>query len=279
MGFQAYIDESGGKGQGGVFVFAGLIGEADDWARFATDWRAYLGEVPAVPYLSMRDAAKLSGAFHRWSRKARDEKLLGLTRTIGRFPLTAYYCVMDVRALSRTLGAEDRGKLAASPYWQAFHFTVMGLYYDLHARGVAEQFDLVFDEHMIFGPDVKQWYPLVKHVVEQVTEPDAPKILPPAPSFADDKKVMPLQAADMLAWLFRRAWNGERSELEWIAEELQKTIPMSSHSQIVDEERLKRIRDESDAKRFTRDEFARYSALIGPGAPRGRRRKRQRYWG
>ncbi len=64
---------------------------------------------------------------------------------------------------------------------------------------------------------------------------------PNAPRFADDKEVVPLQAADMLAWLFRRAWNGERSELEWIATELQPAIPMSTHVQILDRPRLENM--------------------------------------
>jgi len=37
---QAWIDESGSKGEGDTFVLAGFIGRAEDWALFSDRWQA-----------------------------------------------------------------------------------------------------------------------------------------------------------------------------------------------------------------------------------------------
>ena len=83
-------------------------------------------------------------------------------------------------------------------------------------------------------------FPIVKAAAEAI-EPDARAILPVEPMFKSDDDFLPLQAADMLAWLFRRAWSQPVTsafEYGWIATELQKSIPMSAHAQVVPKERM-----------------------------------------
>jgi hypothetical protein len=72
-------------------------------------------------------------------------------------------------------------------------------------------------------------------------DPELVPILPSDILFRDDRNFLPLQAADMLAWLLRKALNGERSEWEWIAEELTPDIPMAEHSSIFSADRMKGI--------------------------------------
>jgi hypothetical protein len=76
---QAWIDDSGGLGQGPVFVFAGFIGAAEAWDGFSERWRARLNEHPGVRYFKMQEAHKLTGQFSGWTRAKAAAKVERLT--------------------------------------------------------------------------------------------------------------------------------------------------------------------------------------------------------
>lgn len=65
------------------------------------------------------------------------------------------------------------------------------------------------------------------------------EILPSHPSFKNDQAFSPLQAADMLAWLFRTAFSGQRTRFKWIATELMPSIALSEYAGVFTEERMK----------------------------------------
>ena len=65
MPIQAFIDESGGKGQGKVFTMAGWLGRAEQWALFSTEWQRCLQSTPRIAYFKMSEATSLSGQFGR----------------------------------------------------------------------------------------------------------------------------------------------------------------------------------------------------------------------
>jgi len=54
---QAYVDDSGVKGQGSVFVFSALIAEADVWAELTDEWSVVLRSAPSIEYFKMSEAA------------------------------------------------------------------------------------------------------------------------------------------------------------------------------------------------------------------------------
>jgi hypothetical protein len=92
---------------------------------------------------------------------------------------------------------------------------------------VKEEIEIIFDEHAIFGPRVALWYPALRDTLR--TQPnrdfhDLAEVMPPMPMFRNDSKFPPLQAADVIAWLFRNAFSGKRNQFEWIAEELRKRV-------------------------------------------------------
>jgi hypothetical protein len=80
---QAYVDESGGKGQGSVFVFSALISSVDHWSAFTEAWQACLDESPKIAYFKMQEAASRNEQFARFGVPERDEKLQKLCRLIA----------------------------------------------------------------------------------------------------------------------------------------------------------------------------------------------------
>ena len=47
MAIQAFVDESGGEGQGTVFVCFAVISSAEHWAIFCDSWQACLDRIPS----------------------------------------------------------------------------------------------------------------------------------------------------------------------------------------------------------------------------------------
>jgi hypothetical protein len=133
---------------------------------------------------------------------------------------------------------------------------IAGVCNEVLDSGIDDEVEIIFDEHVIFGPRVSFWYPALKEVIE-LTNPEradrVKKVLPPAPLFRDDRKFVPLQAADILAWLLRTTFSdrvpGLETEwrypkptgLEWLAEQLLPLLPASKYSTIWGHERIARI--------------------------------------
>ena len=65
------------------------------------------------------------------------------------------------------------------------------------------------------------------------------------PIFRDDKKTMPLQAADLFAWCFRNGTaNPSDLSFEWLLEEL-RSVDLSEYSHIYDRERILSVNKKS----------------------------------
>lgn len=238
MPTQAFVDESGIDGQGPFLVFAGLIGQAEDWARFSADWRAVLDMEPKIPVFRMHDAAACRGAFRGWSWKARDKRLRQLVDVIARHPLMAIHCTMDIVGFTSVIRDQHRKPLNQMYFWP-FHMIIMAVAHELLERGEAQRFEIIFDENAMFGNHAKRWFPITKAMTEAI-DPEMSAVLPVEPMFKADDEFLPLQAADLLAWFLRRALSKPVGNLEfdWITHKLITTTPMSRHCQWVPKERL-----------------------------------------
>ena len=233
MPIQAFIDDSGGVGQTGHFVLAGYIGHVEDWAAFSDEWRAICERGPKTMPFKMRDAVHFAGAFAGWPVEARDQRVRELAETIVRYPFTTFHCITDLEGFSKTI-PEAVQKRMAQPYVFAFQMTIMGVAYELLERGQTERFEIIFDEQVIFGPRALKWYELIKALADD----DVGAIMPLQPMFQSDDAVMPLQAADLLAWMFRRDVDDEPHSFGWLGR-LFNAMHLSDHSQFVDEERMR----------------------------------------
>jgi hypothetical protein len=79
--------------------------------------------------------------------------------------------------------------------------------FELLEQGQTERFEILFDEHLTFGPRATKWYPLIR---ELCVGDDVRSILPIEPIFRRDDDTMALQAADLYAGLVRSG-GGERN--------------------------------------------------------------------
>jgi len=108
---------------------------------------------------------------------------------------------------------------------------------ELWDRGWREQFEMIFDENVIFGSSAKTLYPMVKACGE-LLEPQAARLLPIEPLFRNDRDFLPLQAADLFAWWCRKKHTDVAfTTFDWLAE-LMSSICVSAYSQYYDRERM-----------------------------------------
>lgn len=243
---QAFLDDSGCKGQGHVFVLAGLIAPAEQWAEFSIEWGECLASPPAIRVFKLTEAMSCTGNFHRFSYRDRERKVAALARIIVRHATTAFTCTLDLGAFERTFTQAQRP--FNGWYFAAYFYALFGLCVDIYGRGYAkEEFEAIFDEQRIFEPRIKEWYPRMKSLARIVLVPEA-SILPSDLLFRSDDAFQPLQAADMLAGLFRHAGNrllgglGPSKEplLETIDYELM-ALPISPESVALSSRRLERV--------------------------------------
>jgi hypothetical protein len=248
MAIQAFIDDSGGKGQGRVATFAGFIAEAETFLRFSEEWASTLDRAPRIRCFKMRDAVALSGQFRGWTEVERDSKVRTLCEVIKKFQLMSIYCVTDLKAFERLWGHRAPIKYVNHPYFWPFYYTLFGVRRECLDQGQTRPFEIVFDEHAIFAPRVKKWYPLMRFGLEELKEPERPRLLPDELLFRRDEDVMPLQAADLLAWAARVGWSAFSATSEdvhyqaaiqwgWLYTEIMRW-PSSRHSTVLTPERL-----------------------------------------
>lgn len=234
---QAFVDESGLDGKGRLLVFSALIGTAEDWVDFSDRWKAALDEPPEIDYFKMDEAVGFSDEFYNWSPSQRNAKLIRLAGEIrgGKYPILEHTVTADLDAIEREWRPRTI-KPANEPYFWPFHITIRSIGRGLVGVAHDEPFEIYFDEHVIFGPRAKAWYP----VIRAMAEPELKRVLPVEPFFRSDKDTMPLQAADMTAWLTRATKTGN-AEFEWLREHLSAVSPFGPQVHFGSEEIAKAL--------------------------------------
>jgi hypothetical protein len=243
MPVQVFVDDSGGKGHSRFLVLAGLIADSENWAKFSDEWSLCIASPPSIRRFKMRDAAGRTGEFRQWSIPDRDQKVRLLCRIINRYVNLLTYTIIDLEAHAETW-AKQLWTPSSSPYFWPFQNTIMNAAISLWELGLRERFEIIFDESVIFGPRAKAWYPLIREVMH-LREPEASAILPIDPMFRSDDEFLPIQAADLFAWLLRHGFDHPQDRpFPWLLEELT-NISETEHSQFYDRERMEAVMTES----------------------------------
>ncbi|HET9363360.1 MAG TPA: DUF3800 domain-containing protein [Candidatus Angelobacter sp.] len=269
------MDESGVKGTDRVLVLAGFISGAETWLGFSVAWQDCLSAAPSIQYLKMSEAAKLDGQFRGWSGKEVNSKLTALAQVIKRFPpKLATHISIDLPAFKRFRERVPAPASVSDPYFFALDTILPMICKDAFDLGEREKVDVIFDEHVIFGPRAIMWYPMIREAVVSA-EPHLESVMPSTPQFRNDLKFLPLQASDMLAWLLRN-----QPRFAWLMELLCSTVQMSHRAHIFNNSSLGRTADLTPLLRreFTPEWHARWRKKMGLNDKmlRGYKRKKRK---
>jgi hypothetical protein len=213
LALQAFIDESGdvsGKSSERKCVLSGFVASVPQWDAFNDAWHQSLNTPP-----------KIYKGFHmrKWIKRKNkeevNEKLKSLAAIITCNVAARIDSIVDLAAYREIVqGKVD--KPVDSPYFFAFHQVIARFCDDCVERGISERVKITFDRNVIFGPRAKKWYQMVRDIAPKSHK----KILPVEPLFDDDTEALPLQAADMLAYVRTNRLSRDSNEYLWVEKSL-----------------------------------------------------------
>ncbi len=212
---KAYADDSGSDGSGAPYFLAGFLMGSEHWAEFSDAWKVQLDRSPQIDYFRMFEAHNGSGQFAKrefFQREVRERKVRDLLEVIESCGPFGIFSTVDWREFRSSHKPFVSGA-ATNPY----HCLVPWLLDSVMAwQQFNEAFpapvDFIFDEQgEKLAHTVRSVYPQVKACVsESVAE-----MMGGLPEMKDDRKCLPLQAADMLAWNLRRHYDPRREDDRW----------------------------------------------------------------
>jgi hypothetical protein len=198
---KAFIDDSGSGGDSEWYVLAGYLGTVDGWNSFHDQWKQVLLEHPRIEYFKSSEAESLrsDGQWAGVSKEQRDAKIDRLIEVVGRCSRRAICARMRQRVYDELVKGEIP-PVWDSPYYFLFPSVIAASINIERLDGEADPVDFVFDSDE-------------KH--EKGSKRLLPSLLPMQSYYGslvnmiygDEKKVLPLQAADLLAWQTRRAFS------------------------------------------------------------------------
>ncbi len=197
--WQAFIDESGNRDHSPVFVMGGFVATVEKWRRFSDEWRRMLDMRSPIAYFKMNEAATLAGQFLHWSEKLRDERVAIAYGIVEEYVDLQLSCVIELKHFDRLTRRIPKEISSHNPYLVALSSLITGITHHQKQFGILEGVDFIFDEQVREQDLIRSEWNLVKEILE----PEVEALLGNTPDFRDDQKVLPLQAADMLAWWVR----------------------------------------------------------------------------
>lgn len=199
---EGYIDDSGSEPSSPTFVLAGYVLPAHYWASFSDEWTATLSSGKPIPHLHMKDlgAHVTGGVFDGWDIAEKETKLLSLARVIQKFNPVAISAHSKWAAFRSFAAKSQRSSYIRNPYKALLHEITRIMCLGGLKHSNPNNVDFIFDEQGEIGSEATSWWLDMK----EAFPPDARKLFGKTPTFENDEHVMPLQAADMFAWFYRR---------------------------------------------------------------------------
>ena len=193
--YKAFCDGSKGTEPGKILLLSALVHTVPAWEKFSNDWEAALKAPPSLEHFHMRKFRQLAG----WKAIDRDLKIISLTEVILKHEPHVVSCWLsteDYDATIRQVAPSDLRHVFSLAF-QAMLHTVAE--YQLQ-RGITVPANFVFDEEGDIGNEALIWYPAIK----ETAPPRVRALMGTTPVFRDDEEMLPLQAADLVAWHKRR---------------------------------------------------------------------------
>jgi hypothetical protein len=185
---QAYFDGSTADGE--VLILAGYIARADTWLAFTDPWQALLDEDGGRAFKMNRAAKNAKGM----RRARRHYELINSLPIIG---AGIGIPIADLNDVVTELGlpAEFR-----NPYYVAWR-AMLSLCFSTQHINIRTPVDFVFDdqtERVRIEPAWNYFYSTIPLRIQ--------RLIMSRPTFRRDDDVLPLQAADLIAWWGRRRY-------------------------------------------------------------------------
>jgi hypothetical protein len=207
---QLCVDDSGSDMQGPVYVLAGYLATADQWAKFSDEWDRALRKEPAISYFKLSEANSLRGEFLGWNHRDATDKVEVLSRLIAPHVMYQVTSIIGQKDYTETVlpfrkvivnspNNEDKkfAALLKTPYYLCFYDVITESLKQLNVDSKLEEIEFYFDDQGLMGRRTAAFWDAVK----AVAPPEYLPYMTNPPQFKDEKDFLPLQAADMIAGL------------------------------------------------------------------------------
>ncbi len=204
---QAYVDDSVCQSGDRRLFMAGYIQDAEQWQAMSDEWDVALRDEPAIEYFKMSEAHSRRGQFQKFSESQRTDKIWKLARIIEKFDPWSFHTSVSLAEFDAILKPHLPFPMS-SPYALLFQGMVLGIA-SLHAENhIHSPTRIIFDRQEGIAAKV---IPVFEAMFDAVPT-EWRSLVTGTPQFEDDIHVLPLQAADMLAWHVRREHEGQYPE-------------------------------------------------------------------
>jgi len=197
--YKAFIDDSSSSEDDQILLLAGYAQTARVWAAFSDEWHKILRQPPAILYCHMTEAESLKGQFLGFTKRERDRKLVKLANVIVKHDPWSIECFVSRKKYEEILEPVIPYDLRG-PYFPCFYGTIVTLARHHEQMGITLPTDFIFDRQGKVGTEAVLWH----EEIRKGQKPEIQALMGSTPIFEDDEKVLPLQAADMIAWHLRR---------------------------------------------------------------------------
>ena len=201
---KAFTDDSGSdpksKTRGPVFVMAGYLASVEVWNKTSDCWREVLDAPRKLPWFKSTGIQdRTRPPFENWEEEDVRLKVEQLSEVIQSAQLTSFALCMYwddfIKAKQEFPSTAD-----IEPYGMLFNGVMASITEFIIKNRASESVQFEFDEQGRAGEDALSIY---REVREMLPRPNADLIIG-WPRFGDDKRILPLQMADMFAWNIRR---------------------------------------------------------------------------
>ena len=215
MLLQGYFDDSGSHGGDGLYVIGGFLAPDVSWARFIAEWQQALAKEPAIDYFKMSEAISLRGQFERWPAALRDQRVFELAEVTEKHAVARISAMVYKQDFDAHIKGASPWRELDSPYFLLYNQIVVltiNFIRELGKRSLdisEAKLEFIFDDQGSLGKDAVSWW----EVLKQALAPEHVQLLVQQPSFGSDKRQLPLQAADLLAWSVRHVIGGGKASV------------------------------------------------------------------
>lgn len=235
-----------------VYAVSGFLTTPEKWLSFSPAWEATLAADPSISHFKMNNVFGMkTGPFQTFTREQRFKKTESLISVINaHLPDKSDFAggvVMDFAAYQSML-EPALGKRYRNPYLWCFQ-GILVIYSSFIKQTVScEKINFIFDDNQKPFRDALRQYEKVADLPGFVEFKDIVGSITPG----NDLKVMPLQAADMLAGQTRLYGTGKATFMDSIAKS-----DRTHFSYLLGKNKLAAIRAQIDATTAWAQEFMR----------------------
>jgi Protein of unknown function (DUF3800) len=184
--YTGYFDESGHEAAD-IFVIGGLVLDVEDPSIFESEWRT---AISPLTFLHTADFIGGHGKFEKWNYLGLDGKRALLERAaqvIAKHSFQTFSVSLDMDAYKRINDERIFAEAIGKPYSLCARFASVQMRHWSQPNSIPERVKLVFEKRQGFQGEIAS-----------VFERDNLDV----PAF-EGKEVLPLQAADLIAWLYQ----------------------------------------------------------------------------